>query len=177
MHRLHESGSLVQRHRGCRADRPLGGQADMGHQDVGSGRRHRACTLRIEAVGRGEQVAFPGEPDHLDPEREPHRLRLFQEHGHQAEEIGAADPGQHGVRVTTGRTSLAISTTMPLASPYGINPASHAKPAGIVDANQLGAAFLDTLGRETGARAGADDGLTARHLHAAARGLRSGCCR
>ena len=38
-------------------------------------------------------------------------------------------PARTGVRPTTGRTSRAMSTTMPLASPNGIMPASDPRPA------------------------------------------------
>jgi hypothetical protein len=38
-------------------------------------------------------------------------------------------PASTGVRRTTGSTSLAISITIALASPYGIIPASEPRPA------------------------------------------------
>ena len=38
-------------------------------------------------------------------------------------------PASTGVFLTTGSTSPAISTTIALASPYGISPASEPRPA------------------------------------------------
>ena len=55
-----------------------------------------------------------------------------------------------------------MSTTIALASPYGIRPderaaAAHAEAARVVDDDQVGAAGLRQLRREAGAGAGADD--------------------
>ena len=81
----------------------------------------------------------------------------------QPERVGAADARPAPAsRARSGSTSAAISTTIALASPYGIRPGEGAAPghpeaAGVVDDDQVGAARLGALGGEPGARAGADD--------------------
>ena len=62
------------------------------------------------------------------------------------------DPGERGMRRTMGSTSRAMSSTIALASPYGISPArrpasSHAEASGVVDDDQVGAARLGAFGR------------------------------
>ncbi len=73
-------------------------------------------------------------------------------------------PARTGVCETTGNTSCAISRTMPLASPYGMSPASERAPpcearARVVNHQEVDAAGFGELGAQSGARAAADDRL------------------
>ena len=116
----------------------------MRDDDVGAGLGHRDRLVRVEDVGRGQEVELAGLADHVDLEAKAH-AGLLEALAHRAVEeadrrkilhAGEADPfnsarncgistngsvpltpASTGVCLTTGRTSRAISLTISLALP------------------------------------------------------------
>ena len=108
----------------------------------------------------------------------PASLHLAQEAVHQPERVGAADAGQHR-RVAGDRQHLAghvhhDRVGVAVGHQAGERAAArHPVAARVVDDDQVGAAVLGALGRQAGARAGADDQRRRRRAsRAAARGPR-----
>ena len=105
-----------------RADRARGGQAHVGHEDVGARPGHVSGLLLVEDVRRGDEIELVGHADHVDLVAVAHAglleiraedpvdeadgrevlhageadlLDLPEEVGHDPERIGAVDAGQH----------------------------------------------------------------------------------
>jgi hypothetical protein len=122
-HLLHLGDRFVQGERGGRADRALRGQAHVRNENVRARAGHVAGLFGVEHVGRGEQVALVGHPDHVDlqsvahpgllqvgPEHtvdqpdggevlnaaEAHPAQLVEERAHEPEGVGAVDAGEDG---------------------------------------------------------------------------------
>ena len=155
------------------ADRAARGQPHVRHEHVGAGLGHRDRGLDVEDVGRGQQVALGGQPDHVDlevvahaglfevlPEHaveqadgrevldagEAHGLQLVEEPVHEPERVGAVDPGEDRRVATTGSTSRLISTTIWLASPYASRPGERAAPGHPVAAGVVDDDQVDAAG-------------------------------
>ena len=184
-HRLDLLDALVERLGRVRADRALRGQAHVRHEHVGARLGHRDRVVRVEHVRRAQQAERRAprgscRPRARSPSRSPRGSRgtcrrSARRSGSSARPRSPASstwrrktsisrngsvphtPASTGVSRTIGSTSWPISSTIALASPYGIRPASEPRPghpvaAGVVDDDQVGAAGLGALGRQARCR-------------------------
>jgi hypothetical protein len=142
--RLDALRAVLERQRGLGADGAARGQAHVGDDDVRAGVGHGLGLGLVEHVRRGQHVLGASQPDQVDLQAVAHAgllevladlaveeahgrevldageaqgLEVVEERVEQAEGVGAVDAASTGVRLTTGRTSRAISTTMSFALP------------------------------------------------------------
>ena len=138
------SGTILELDRNFGADRPAGGQTDVTHNDVSARLSHFGGVRGRKHIRRSQKVLASRRADHFDFEVIGHpgsfevapedavnqpdrreilhagkagRLHFVEKSVEDAEGIGAVDPCENGVFLTTGRISLAISITISLALP------------------------------------------------------------
>jgi len=125
---------------------------------------------RLLAVGADSPVEEANGREVLDAV-EAHRLQLAQEDGHQTERIGAVDAGQdrcvahHGQHLARHVHHDGVGVSVGEDSGHAAAPC-HAVAARVVDDNQVHAALLDELGRDSRARSGSQQGAARLYLRA-----------
>src|SRR5258708_8028506 len=128
----------------------------MRHHNVGAGSSHRFCVVSIKTIGSRHQFHFMSQTDHIDlqtvahtgffqvlPEqpvnqtdrreilysREAGLRYLLKKQRHLTKGSVPQTPARTGESLTIVKTSLAISMTIALASPYGIRRDMEPRPA------------------------------------------------